>query len=70
MAINLACVPVIWFLYPETKTKPLESIKVLFGDQDSIAESVVSGNDHSGDSSKAAERVHVSGGQDLTNAGH
>ncbi|KIW06154.1 uncharacterized protein PV09_03316 [Verruconis gallopava] len=38
MAINLACVPVIWFLYPETKKRPLETINVLFDNSDSIAQ--------------------------------
>lgn len=31
MAVNLACVPIIWALYPETKTRSLEDMDVLFG---------------------------------------
>ncbi|CAK7218261.1 hypothetical protein SBRCBS47491_003450 [Sporothrix bragantina] len=31
MAINLVCVPIIWFLYPETKNRPLEEMDALFG---------------------------------------
>jgi hypothetical protein len=32
MAINLASVPVVMFLYPETKRQSLESIEHLFGE--------------------------------------
>jgi len=42
MAINLACVPVIWFLYPETKRRPLESIKTLFGERNASISSAES----------------------------
>jgi hypothetical protein len=31
MAINLAAVPIIYFLYPETKGRPLEDMDTLFG---------------------------------------
>ncbi|CAK7565225.1 MAG: hypothetical protein SEPTF4163_003137 [Sporothrix epigloea] len=31
MAINAACVPIIWFLYPETKNCSLEAMDALFG---------------------------------------
>ena len=31
MAVNLVCVPIIWLLYPETKTRSLEDMDVLFG---------------------------------------
>ncbi|KAJ9165792.1 General substrate transporter [Coniochaeta hoffmannii] len=31
MAVNLVCVPIIWILYPETKTRSLEDMDVLFG---------------------------------------
>ena len=31
MAINMVCVPIIWFLYPETKNRPLEEMDALFG---------------------------------------
>lgn len=31
MAINLACVPIVYLLYPETKGRPLESMDALFG---------------------------------------
>lgn len=31
MAINLACVPVIYLFYPETKGRALEDMGVLFG---------------------------------------
>lgn len=31
MAVNLACVPVIYLLYPETKNRPLEDMDALFG---------------------------------------
>jgi hypothetical protein len=32
MGINLACVPIILLLYPETKQQPLESIERLFNE--------------------------------------
>ena len=31
MAINLACVPVIYLFYPETKGRALEDMDALFG---------------------------------------
>ncbi|KAL0469634.1 general substrate transporter [Neurospora intermedia] len=31
VAVNLACVPIIFLLYPETKGRPLEDMEVLFG---------------------------------------
>lgn len=31
MAVNLACVPIIYLLYPETKNLPLEDMDALFG---------------------------------------
>ncbi|OAA56554.1 General substrate transporter [Niveomyces insectorum RCEF 264] len=31
LAINLVCVPIIWFFYPETKNLPLEEMDALFG---------------------------------------
>lgn len=31
MAINIVCVPIIWFLYPETKNLALEEMDALFG---------------------------------------
>lgn len=31
MVINLACIPVIYLLYPETKGRPLEDMDMLFG---------------------------------------
>lgn len=40
MAVNLACVPVIWALYPETKARSLEDMDVLFG-----AEQTAGGSD-------------------------
>ena len=32
MAINLACVPVIYLFYPETKGRALEDMDALFGE--------------------------------------
>jgi len=37
MAINLACVPVIYLLYPETKGRALEDMDVLFGNPPVVA---------------------------------
>jgi hypothetical protein len=70
MAINLACVPVIWLLYPETKKKPLESIKVLFGDQESTIGSVRTVDEGVDDSSKGHERVDVVESQDAARSGN
>lgn len=31
MFVNLACVPIVWFLYPETAGRALEDMDALFG---------------------------------------
>jgi hypothetical protein len=36
MAVNLVCVPVIYLLYPETKTRSLEDMDILFGGTQSL----------------------------------
>jgi hypothetical protein len=63
MAINLACVPVIFLLYPETKRKSLESIQVLFGGKST--DRILSAEDASiTGSSKGNGRVNVLEEQD------
>ncbi|KJR84948.1 sugar transporter [Sporothrix schenckii 1099-18] len=42
MAINIICVPIIWYLYPETKHLALEDMDALFG-------AVAMGHDHGHD---------------------
>lgn len=37
MAINLASVPIVYLLYPETKGRPLEEMDALFGVASSIS---------------------------------
>ena len=43
MAINLACIPIIYFFYPETRNRTLEDMEALFNKN--AAESVSSLND-------------------------
>lgn len=59
MAFNLVCVPIIWFLYPETKRRPLESIKVLFGDHAGSVETIDTQDVTEDDQSRKGEEGRV-----------
>ncbi len=64
MAINLACVPVIFLLFPETKRKSLESIQILFEDEESTDIRISAEDASITGSFKGHERVNVLAEQD------
>lgn len=54
MLVNLACAPIVWFLYPETAGRALEDMDALFGKAD-VTRRAVNSNE---------EGVHLRGDRD------
>lgn len=48
MVVNLACVPIVWFLYPETAGRALEDMDALFGSVKLPARAAASGQGGNG----------------------